>query len=222
MSFQPDARRILRVSAWAEWDWLDHGFGTKESGQWTPPHQTATLKQIHSDIVVRVNGHRGQIGEGDGLITNEQGVHLTIRTADCVPILLVDPVRRVVGAVHAGWRGTAASIALRAVERMRVEFGCNAGEIRAAIGPCIQQCCYEVGAEVASRFLPWFPELAEVTGPVKIDLVEANRRQLAQAGLSQIESAGACTLCVPDGFHSFRRDKDLSGRMVTGIAILAS
>lgn len=222
MSFQVDGRRVLRVSTWSGWEWLDHGFGTKESGQWTPAAHTATLKQIHSDIVVRVNGHRGQIGEGDGLITNEAGVHLTIRTADCVPILLVDPVRRVVGAVHAGWRGSAASIAVRAVERMQVEFGCQAGEIQAAIGPCIQQCCYEVGAEVASRFRRWFPELGEIKGPVKIDLAEANRRQLADAGLQQIETAGDCTLCVPDGFHSFRRDKEESGRMVTGIAILAS
>lgn len=222
MPFEKDSRHLWRVRGWTQFQWLDHGFGTRAAGPWTPAAQTATLKQIHSDIVVRVNGHRGQIGEGDALITSEPGVHLAIRTADCVPILLFDPERKVVAAVHAGWRGTAAQIVARTVERMVTDFGAQPASIRAAIGPCIQHCCYEVGPDVAARFAEWFPELATASRPHRIDLAEANRRQLAAAGLTDITTAGACTQCVPAEFHSYRRDKEHSGRMVTGIAILTA
>jgi len=218
MGISKGARALLQVNGWG-WEWLEHGFGTREAGQWTPAERTATLKQIHSDLIVRVNGHRGQIGEGDALITDEAGVHLTVRTADCVPVLLVDPVRRAVAAVHAGWRGTAASIVAKTVARMGEEFGCEPGDLRAAIGPCIQRCCYEVGADVASRFTGWFPELRGVESAVRIDLAEVNRRQLMDAGVREIAVADGCTQCVAGEYHSFRRDKEESGRMVTGIGI---
>ncbi|MBL8178082.1 MAG: peptidoglycan editing factor PgeF [Bryobacterales bacterium] len=218
MAIRKAAGALLQVGGW-DWAWLDHGFGTRDAGPWTPAQRTATLKQIHSDAIVRVNGQRGQIGEGDALITNEAGVHLTVRTADCVPVLLVDPVRRAVAAVHAGWRGTAASIVAKTVARMREEFGSDAGDVRAAIGPCIQRCCYEVGPDVASRFTDWFPELGAAAAAVRIDLAETNRRQLFDAGVREIAVADGCTQCVAGEYHSFRRDKEQSGRMVTGIAI---
>lgn len=219
MAFHKDSRHLYQVTDWSVFSWLDHGFGTRDSGQWAPAEHTAMLKQIHSDIVVRVNGHRGQIGEGDALVTNEPGVHLTIRTADCVPVLLLDPERRVIAAVHAGWRGTAAAIVAKTVARMREEFGSSPAGIHAAIGPCIQACCYEVGPDVAVQFAPWFPELAAASAPVRIDLVEANRRQLVAADLPAVAIAHACTQCTDAEFHSFRRDKEASGRMVSGIAI---
>jgi YfiH family protein len=215
--FGKDDRQLYQVGLWREYEWLDHGFGTRDSDGLGEP--VATLKQVHSDTVVRVDEGRGCLGNGDSLITDRPGVYLTIRTADCIPVLIIDPVRRAVGAVHAGWRGTAASIVAKTVERMRLEFGSEAGDLEAAIGPGIGQCCYEVSADVAARFAPWFPELSSVADAVRIDLVEANRMQLAAAGVRQIVAASRCTRCGSDEFHSFRRDGDLSGRMTSGIAI---
>ena len=119
------------------------------------PEETVFTKQVHSALVERVG--RADCGRGlqreaehgvDGLVTNEPGVALTIFSADCTPVLLFDPIARAIGAAHAGWRGTAAGIAARAVEAMQREFGCRPENIRAAIGPCIGPCCFETDADV--------------------------------------------------------------------------
>jgi YfiH family protein len=217
--FGKDARQLYQVGLWRGYSWLDHGFGTRDSDGLG--ESIATLKQVHSDTIVKVEDGLGCLGNGDALITDRPGVYVTIRTADCIPVLIVDPVRRAVGAVHAGWRGTAASIVAKTVARMRSEFGSEAGDLEAAIGPGIGQCCYEVGPDVAARFAQWFPELNGVESAVRIDLVEANRRQLAGAGVRQVLVASRCTRCGSDEFHSFRRDGDLSGRMTSGIGIVS-
>jgi polyphenol oxidase len=219
-TYRQDERRVYQVSDWLQHRWLDHGFGTRHSDGWVDS-PAATLKQIHSDTVVRVDDERGCLGHGDALITNRPGVHLTIRTADCMPILVVDPVRRAVAAVHAGWRGTASSIAAKAVARMQSEFGSVPAELQAAIGPGIGVCCYEVGPDVAAQFAAWCPEFEGIGEPVRVDLLEVNRRQLDTAGVGRIIAASRCTRCDSDEFHSFRRDRDLSGRMVSAIAINA-
>jgi len=214
-------REQYRAASLSALSWMEHGFGTRLAGKDAPP-VAATLKQIHSDMVVRAGKETGCLGEGDALITDQPGLRLVIRTADCVPVLLADPERKAVAAVHAGWRGTAASVVAKTVERMRQEFGSEPEHLVAAIGPSIGVCCYEVGPEVAEHFKPWFPELQSEAGqPVSLNLQEANRLQLLNCGVtpSRVVAAGLCTYCEYTEFHSFRRDKERSGRMESWIAI---
>jgi YfiH family protein len=144
---------------------------------------------------------------------NTPGSYLTIRTADCIPILLVDERLRAVAAVHAGWRGTAQGIAGVAVRALGERFQSRPQDLLAAIGPGICGKCYEVGPEVASQF--------GLAGRVKLDLTEVNRRQLMDAGLdsSRIFANAPCTFCCPGEFHSWRRDHVKTGRMVAAVAI---
>jgi len=191
--------------------WLRHGFGTAESDNWCSAY--TNLKQIHSDLVFNVDGLRGCIDRGDALLTSEPDHWVGVRTADCVPILLADPAHRVVAAVHAGWRGTVSSIVTKTVDRMTREFQTDPAQLLAAIGPAIGVCCFEVGADVARQFH---------SDSRTIDLPEVNRRQLEAAGVapSRIDVMPLCTVCSgPKQFHSFRRDKELSGRMVSAICI---
>jgi len=217
--FQRDLDHHYRVSDWDEFPWLEHGFGTRHS-LWPEPHRCATLKQIHSadSYVAR---EAGCCGSGDALLSNEAGLCLSIRTADCVPIFLVDPVNRAVAAIHAGWRGTAVGIAAQVVLRMEEEFGTKPDAIQAAIGPAIGPCCYEVGPDVAERLRKLFPERDDLHIQTRIDLSEANRRQLIDSGVrpQDIAIAGMCTFCMKEDFHSFRRDRDLAGRLVSTIGI---
>jgi YfiH family protein len=197
--------------------WLRHGFGSLASEGWTGPYTMA--KQVHSDTVLVANGLTGSIGEADALITSEPGQLVGIRTADCLPILLVDPVHRVVAAIHAGWRGTVAGITATTVTRMRQQFGSDSADLLAAIGPGIGLCCFEVGPEVGRQFQSTFPERAELG---HVDLREAIRRQLIDTGVNMrsVETADLCTVCTAGEFHSFRRDKEASGRMVSAIGVL--
>jgi len=206
--FYQDSQQIYRVRALDSFDWLLHGFGTRHSQQWGA--SAATLHQIHSDIVVDAAGRSGSLGDGDALIENTPGCSVAVKSADCVPILLVDERRRAVAAVHAGWRGTAQKIVQKAVAAMQSQFSSEVADLHAAIGPAIGKCCYEVGAEVASQFsLP--PE------PVHLDLTEINQQQLIERGISpgRIYPAGLCTKCLEKEFHSWRRDGERAGRMLS-------
>jgi hypothetical protein len=174
----------------------------------------ATLRQVHSTDCVLAAGRSGELGEGDALLENTPGSVVAVKTADCLPILLVNGRHRAVAVVHAGWRGTAAGIAQRAVEAMRAQFGSLAGDLDAAIGPGIGKCCYEVGPEVAAEF--------GQQGRAHVDLAEANRRQLMDAGVTpeRIYASNLCTMCRCEEFHSFRRDKEAAGRMYSFAGIL--
>ena len=130
-------------------DWLEHGFGTRNAN--LDQAAMASVKQIHSDVTY-VAREAGCVGEGDALVTRTQGVAVSVRTADCFPILLADPETRAVAAIHAGWRGTAAGVVRASLDRMRSEFGTDPKNVFAAIGPGIGGCCYEVGVEVARQF----------------------------------------------------------------------
>ena len=204
--------RVIYSSLLSELDWLDHGFGTRTA----PLSQEgmATLQQIHSSRVLSVNSP-GLAGEGDALVTNRVGIKLSVRTADCYPILLVDIESRVVAAIHAGWRGTSLGIVMEALKKMQALRHTNAApqHVWAAIGPGIGCCCYHVGAEVAQLFGQ--PHAG------RIDLAEANRRQLIHAGVPErnIDLTQHCTFCEADQFHSYRRDKDRAGRMISYIAV---
>jgi YfiH family protein len=154
--------------------------------------------------------------------TNETGRSIGVRTADCVPILLLDSRVRAVGAVHAGWRGTAAGIVRCAIEKMAADFGSAPADIYAAIGPCIRDCCYEVGIEVAQQFARHFPEWEQVRTSRTVDLSEANRRKMEQAGLNgdHIFDCKLCTTCQSKQFFSYRREPESPGRMIAAIGRL--
>ncbi len=209
-----------------------------------------TLRQIHSDLVHHVTGIPVQPLVGDGIITDTPELLLAVQTADCLPVIVVDRKRRAVGVFHAGWRGTVKRIVEKGVGEMRRSFGSKPRDLMAAIGPGIQTCCYEVGEEVRRRFESQFayasslfhevkesdpvreryPLLfltARAPGhsdlPVKIflDLVEANRRQLMDAGVSpkNIEASTPCTACHPDLLFSFRADQGRTGRLLSVVGV---
>ncbi len=205
--FYRDSEKIYRVSELDAFPWLVHGFGTRLADIPASFAQLATLKQIHSASCVAAEGRPGLLGEGDALLENQNGSVVAVKTADCIPVLLVDERLRAVAAVHAGWRGTVARIAAEAVAAMGRRFGTRAKDLHAAIGPGIGKCCYEVGAEVAARF--------GGQGRGHIDLADANRRQLEELGVTgrHIYASNLCTMCGGEEFFSFRRDQDAAGRM---------
>ena len=211
-----NAQGVFQSDLLRQFAWLRHGFGSRLSPGW--PGDYTQLRQIHSAAVHIAEGG-GCIGQGDALVTASPGVRVGVRTADCVPILFADPQRRVVAAVHAGWRGTVARIAQRTIERMQDTFHSQPAHIYAAIGPCIAHCCFEVGPEVAAEFQPWFADAGSRT---HINLVDVNVSQLVEAGVpqAQIDVSGMCTVCDPENFESFRRDRENSGRMVAAIEIV--
>lgn len=181
------------------------------------PADLVLTQQTHSDIVRTVT--RDDAGKGlnhnaypvcDALITNEPGVGLAVFTADCTPILLQDRVTGAVGAIHAGWRGTAMGIAAKAVEAMVHAFGCRAENIHAAIGPNIAQCCFQTDADVPDAMLSALGEAARAHIRAKenkfyVNLKEINALWLKHAGVTHIEISPLCTACRQDLFWSHRR-----------------
>jgi polyphenol oxidase len=218
-SFRLGDDGIYRCDAFQEFVWQRHGFGTRGGN----PDVDITLHQIHSNRVWNANGLKNREREGDALVTDEIGRCVGVRTADCVPILLLDTRNRAVAAVHAGWRGTAARVVACAIERMTDEFDTAPIDVYAAIGPCIRNCCYEVGADVGAQFTPFFPEWEPVTASRKLDLPGANRRQMEKAGLSddRIFDCDLCTTCQSAQFFSYRREPENPGRMLAAICRLA-
>ena len=216
--FYRDSRHVYRVPELDSFEWLVHGFGTRLSDIPALFPNLATLKQIHSAACVPAAGRSGELGEGDALLENSPGSTVAVRTADCIPMVLVDERRRAVAAVHAGWRGTAARIAPHAVAAMGRLFGTQPGDLHAAIGPGIGKCCYEVGAEVAARF---GGQESGGQGSAHIDLARENRRQLEEVGVTpgRIYASNLCTMCRSEEFHSFRRDKEAAGRMYSFVGI---
>jgi polyphenol oxidase len=156
----------------------------------------------------------------DALISRTPKMLLAVKTADCVPILLGDAKTGAFAAVHAGWRGTSSSIVGRAIEQLQSEYGMRATDLRAAIGPAANSCCYEVGDEVIKVFKERFPESDHLFTPTRegharINLHAANRDQLVSAGVlpDRIHVAPLCTMDRTDLFFSYRREKKLHGRV---------
>jgi polyphenol oxidase len=204
---------IYRAPGLSQFDWLEHGFGNR---LYPLPDTVAMLRQIHSDIVLHAD-LPGCSPEGDALLS--AGPLVGVKTADCLPILLVDARHRTVAAVHAGWRGSVSRIVQKAIEAMAARWGTRPEDLHAALGPAIGSCCYEVGPEVALQFAELFPERRDLDQRTHIDLEEANRRQLVALSVNpvRIYSAGLCTFCDAGQFHSFRRDGDAAGRMISFI-----
>jgi YfiH family protein len=205
------------------------------------------LKQFHSDVIHLFVTPPGEPCKGDASITNRPNLLLAIQTADCVPILLVDPQKHAIAAIHAGWRGTLARITAKTIGKMQMHFGTNPRDLLAAIGPSIGPCCYEVGTEVATQFLSQFADAPDYfdefrTGDepnpiqwlnmmppghqpppkgVLLDLRKANRSQLLSAGLRphNIHTIDLCTACHPGILFSYRKQGPQSGRLMSVIAL---
>lgn len=165
--------------------------------------------------------------EADGVLTTEQNVLLGIKTADCVPILLVAPHKRGVGALHAGWRGTQKAIALRAVEICAERWDVSPTQLWVALGPSIGGCCYQVGSEIGESLSERWGDGQPTTWNRQgdkgyLDLRAINRIQLIQAGVpqTQIHYIGPCTFCHPDEFTSYRRERTQAGRQLSVIGWL--
>jgi YfiH family protein len=140
--------------------------------------------------------------------------------ADCLPIVLFEPVRRVIGLVHAGWRGTTQGIAAEAVDLMTKQWGMTGSEIIVYLGPSAGACCYEVGSDVAQLFS--LDEIEQRNDGIYLDLKKSNVDQFVCCGIKKenIEVSPSCTICNPQLFHSHRREKSLSGRMMAVVSLL--
>ena len=206
-----------------------------------------TLKQFHSDVIHVFDATPSDPCRGDASITNRPNLLLAIQTADCVPILLVDPKKRAIAAIHAGWRGTLARIAAKTIGKMQMHFATNPRDLLAAIGPSIGPCCYEVGTEVATQFLSQFADAptyfnefrtGDEPNPIQwlnmmppghqpppkgvlLDLRKVNRSQLLSAGLrpQNIHTIDLCTACHPELLFSYRKQGSASGRLMSVIAL---
>jgi polyphenol oxidase len=159
--------------------------------------------------------------QADIAVTREPSIALTVRTADCVPILLGDRRLGAVAAIHAGWKGTAAGAVMAAVDALKSKFGSEPHDLVAAIGPSIGPCCYEVGRDLVPHFAahPDAPRWFSADSKPRLDLWRATRDQLERAGVParQIHSCGLCTFDNPALFHSYRRDGQTAGRLVGAI-----
>ena len=209
-----------------------------------------TVRQVHSDLIRCISKVPGKPLAGDGLITRTPGLLLAVLAADCLPVIVVDTKFKAVGAFHAGWRGTLKRIVEKGIGEMRREFGSRPQDLRAAIGPGIRGCCYQVGTEVRDKFHAQFsyaeellretkesdevrerypllfltaraPGHSELPKKIFLDLAEANRRQLVDAGVHKknISDLGLCTACRTDLFFSHRAEKGVTGRMMAAVGI---
>jgi len=181
------------------------------------------LTQKHgAEIVAIAPGDEPERGRsGDGLVSDHRGIVMAVASADCVPIVLFDPIRPAAAVLHAGWRGTRARIGRAGVEALRRRYGSSPAALRAMIGPAIGKCCYRVGSEVVEEFRHSGHPIEVLVHPDGdggfLNLPEANRRDLAEAGVSpeNIRSADLCTRCLGGLFPSFRRDGAGAGRILT-------
>lgn len=195
----------------------------------------AMSNQVHENHVrvitkadVKEDPYEKVTYEADGLVTDLPGVTLVIFSADCLPILYYDPVRQVVAAAHAGWRGTAADIAGAVVRKMEEVYGCDPQNILAAIGPGIGPCCFETHGEVpAAMEEAYGPAAAPFLRPLsggkfRVDLKGLNALALTRAGVdpARIDTDGDCTMCLPEKYWSHRRLGDRRGSMAALIQLL--
>jgi purine-nucleoside/S-methyl-5'-thioadenosine phosphorylase / adenosine deaminase len=245
-----DSREKVLNLSFTDWDSRENVLENRsrfQSALGAADLQLIALKQIHSDVIHLFPAAPSEPCKGDASIANRPGLLLAVQTADCVPILLVDPKKRVIAAIHAGWRGTLARIAIKAIGQMQMHFATDPADLLAAIGPSIGPCCYEVGTEVATQFLSqfpdapdWFDEFRTGDEPnpiqwlnmmppghqpppqnVRLNLKKANRAQLVSAGLrpQNISVSDLCTACRPDLLFSYRKQGPQSGRLLAVIAL---
>lgn len=224
---------ILTIPRLEETGFLVHGFGTRQFGEENLAAfsdetglRPVRMRQVHSNRIRVVDADPGTPLTGDALVTARPGLLLLVRTADCLPILLADERRRLVAAVHCGWRGTALGSAPGVIHLLRKRFSCRTQDILAAMGPCIQGGCYEVGRDVRRAFADggWgeeaFQDRPDHPDKFTLDLRRANRRQLIDSGVpaERIFSIGDCTHCRKR-FFSYRREAGETGRLLNFIGM---
>jgi len=185
--------------------------------------------QTHSDHIEIIDKEQTKgwqdaedaVKDCDALITNKDNVILTMLTADCVPVLMYDKEKKVVAAVHAGWKGTEKKIVAKTVKKMIERYGCKAENIEVGIAPSIGKCCYEVGEDVASHFLKYGLSLEKKGEKHMLDLPDINERQLLEVGIKEenIEMSGICTSCQNNEYFSYRKEKGCSGRFMSLIGM---
>lgn len=204
--------------------------GRKVTRASAEPVCLVSVQQVHGTDVLVVDrptkAEESFPGGWDALLTNRPGVLLTVRTADCVPVLVHDPVHKAVGAIHAGWRGAVAGIVPRTLEMMQCRFGSKPDSLQVGIGPSIGPCCYEVDEPVLRPLRAGFPGWRLVVreigqGRALLDLRELVRRQAQAAGVGTeaIRTVNVCTACHPELFYSYRRDGKVNRTMVSGIML---
>jgi YfiH family protein len=249
-----DGERVLNLS-FTDWDTRENVLENRKrfvaalgAPDATQEVTLVALKQIHSDVICHFDAAPAEPCRGDASFADQAGLLLGVQTADCVPILLVDPKNRAVAAVHAGWRGTLARILAKTIGQMQMRYRTKPADLLAAIGPAIGGCCYQVGTEVATQFASqfadaadWFDELRTGDEPnplqwlnmmppghqpppknVLLDLRKANRAQLLAAGLrdTNIFVSDLCTACRRDLLFSYRKEGAGTGRMLSAIGVI--
>jgi YfiH family protein len=183
------------------------------------------LLQVSSEHIGPLSGSEYVQYSFDGLMTDLPGPVMAVYTADCLPILMVEPEKRVVAAIHAGWKGTLLNISGSSIDEMVKRFRCSPSEIRVISGPAIRQCCFEIKEDVADQFRrtesEWGDHIVCSEKKMKLNLHEINRKQLLKKGVSDhhIEWNESCTFCHADNLPSFRREKTGSRRMISGIGL---
>jgi len=216
---------IIRASIFSPFPQVIFGFSTRRSAAAAVfgigGEHLAVPKQVHGDRVVRVF-KPGEFENCDALISSEKDVYLSISVADCLPIFFFDPAHDAVAVIHAGWRGCVHRIVEKTIDAMRSEFSSEPTALRVFIGPSARVCCYEVGQEVARQFDRQFL-FQTMNSRAHLDMVAVVQNMMTEAGVQRknIETSPYCTICTPQLFHSYRRDKERAGRMVGIIGIHA-
>jgi hypothetical protein len=224
---------LITVPRFNRIPFLHHGFGDagwkakdfKKKAEWKN-FGLLSLNQVHSDIVHFVRRVPCAGLKGDAALTDLPRIFLIIKTADCLPVLLVDDKKRIIAAVHCGWKGTLRGVLEKVVQGMRDRYGCSPASILAAFGPCISRRCYEVGIDVRQNYAAagfsdsLFRPVPGRRGKYLFDLAGANRLQLLRQGVKErnIHTVDICTHCDLR-YPSYRRDKDATGRMLSFIGI---
>jgi YfiH family protein len=194
------------------------------------PNRIATCRQVHKDNVALIDEVPSSLPEADAIVSLRPGVFPAIKTADCLAILLLDPVNKISAAIHAGWRGTALGITGKVTQFLMDRFGTDPGNLVASLGPAIGPCCYEVDEVALGPFRANVPDAerfisvkevpvrgrSSIRKSYRLDLEAANQAALLSAGLpaENIYTAGMCTCCNSDLFYSYRRDGARSGRHI--------
>jgi YfiH family protein len=202
---------------------IAHGFGTISDPR---PADAVTVKQVHGVAILEPETVLNREPEGyDTVLTDRPGIAVAVKTADCQPILIVEPAKKIVAAVHAGWKGTLLRTTQAAIRRIE-EKGGKAENLVCALGPNMAGRCFEVEADVAHDFereFPGWPILKKVSETKwLLDVAEANHLQLKESGVAdaRMDLIDLCTHCRPDLFWSYRRDGEKAGRMVSFIRLL--
>ena len=191
-----------------------------------------SVRQVHGTdalVVDRPLTESDQFPGGwDALVTDQPGVTVAVRTADCVPVLVHDPSRHVVAAIHAGWRGAVAGVVSRTITLMATRFGSTSSNLRVSIGPSAGSCCYEVDDLVLDRLRRGVPEWESIIRDyrehkARLDLKALIRRQVEEQGVPalSVSAVNLCTICQDQLFYSYRREGCVNGTMISGITLLS-